>query len=282
MLVLVESFFAYPCPNPVILFHLAHILYMKVLIPESKYCKNISISISDDEFMFEEKIQKRIDEIWNQKLIDANSVWEKIWDWNNYYLKSYTIDDEMLSLELGHIKFRNMSMLKFLSDEYQSIAQKITPHWLFVTSMIKTIDDHFIFAIRNPLQVVHNKKWTVTTIWWVLSRDETTIHTFQDISNHMLVEISEELWVSTSDVWRNECIWIVESRHENIGIVFYSELHLTLQQVQDTFSHNSDWEMSEIIWIPSSELYSFLVANRDHWTLSMYAELLVKNKIIME
>lgn len=259
---------------------------MNILIAKRLSFDQISITISDYEFHFDDKIQKEVDIMWNKKVEESIQHWYKIWDWLNYYLQWYQEYDNNLHLDFGTIRFRNISMVKFLDNNLQQKINDNQPKWLFVAWIIRTNDEYFIFPKRSGRDVTKAVSKEISTIWWVLQPDDKNIENFDDIRNHMKIELLEEVWVDSTYITHWEFIWLTSSKAWNRGIIFYVIVDLTYEEIVEKFNQSNDWEMSEIIGIPSYQLEEFLTQQwfDDQWNhvanLWLYRDIMKQIKLL--
>lgn len=240
---------------------------MNILIAKRLSFDQISVTISDYEFCFDDKIQKEIDAMWNKKVEESIQHWYEIWDWLNYYLQWYQEEGDGLYFDFGTVRFRNISMVKFLNETLRESINKNQPKWLFVAWIVKTNDDYFLFPKRSGRDVTKIISQEISTIWWVLQPDDKHIESFDDIRNHMKIELLEEVWVTNKHIINWEFIWLTWSKAWNRGVIFYIELNINYDEVVQFFNQNNDWEMSEIIGISSYQLEEFLTKQwfDDQW-----------------
>jgi hypothetical protein len=74
----------------------------------------------------------------------------------------------------------------------------------------------------------------------------------------MKQEIHEEIGVSKEIILSHECIGCTESKDGNFGIIFHVTLENTKDEIEAIFQKYSDDEMQEILYIPASEVFSFM------------------------
>jgi hypothetical protein len=240
---------------------------MNILIAKRLSFDQISINISDYEFCFDDKIQKEINAMRNKKVEESIQHWYEIWDWLNYYLQWYQEDDNRLHLDFGTVRFRNISMTKFLDKNLQDQIKDNQAKWLYVAWIIKTNDNQYIFPRRSGRDITKAISQEISTISWMLQPDDNKIINFDGVWHHMKVELEEELGVKEQYITHWEFIGLTTSKAWNRGIIFYIELNINYNEVVQFFNQNNDWEMSEVIGIPSYQLEEFLTKEwfDDQW-----------------
>lgn len=259
---------------------------MDILIAQKVDFKNIIITCSDYEFGFDEEIQREIDKLWNNKVIEGESKGQKIRDWLNYYLKSYKKEGNIFNFNFWTVRFRNISMRNFLSDEMKEKTKNNQPKGVFVAWIVKTNDSYFLFPKRSWKDVTKVVAWEITTFGWVLQPDDRHVQNFKDIWEHMVDELKEELWIKRDNILDWQFIGLTLSKALNRGIIFNVEINLNHEEVVSIFEKNNDWEMSEVLCIHQDQIINFLTKEwfDEEWNyntnLWLYRDIMIKTSII--
>lgn len=106
--------------------------------------------MSDTWFSYNDEIQTEIDAIWQKKVIESEEQGSKLWDGNNYRLSGFHLENDMLSLDIGLVKYRNIASRLFSQDLIEKI--KGVPDrasGIFVAGLIRSSDGYFVFGERS-------------------------------------------------------------------------------------------------------------------------------------
>ena len=119
---------------------------VKILVKGDIQFPNIRIDVLDEWFSYPPDIQSEIDGLWEKKLRESELKGCKMWDGNNYRLHGYDLNDGVLSLRFGYVKFRNVRFpLDLLSCDMMDFAHEERGNGLFVAGFIESSDGYLVF-----------------------------------------------------------------------------------------------------------------------------------------
>lgn len=208
------------------------------------------------------EFENNIDSIWSAKLQEANQNITNLWDSNIYRLNSFSQNQKKLILELNLISFKTIIGLKTqILRSKPKISQDYWPKGLFVSAIIKTSDNRYIFA-KTKSSVIKNGQPDI--IGGVLSKEETLITDSRNITSHLLKELHEEINIKPNTINNLKLEGGIVSAWGNIGLIFSLGLTLNTQQVKTNFDQTNDGELEDIIIIEENKFYQFVSQLPNH------------------
>jgi hypothetical protein len=217
---------------------------------------DILITYSDDNKYVHNTEQAKIEAVWLKYIEQAKETDRRIWDAVLYRLAKLSHCGNKIHLHLGSINVKEVLAARegFLTDT--------SPDNLFVTSLLKTSDDLYLFG-RKSITSQNNSEM----IGGTLSRSEIDIKCGSDILKALYNEFDEETNIKPHHVLTSSLLGIIRTQIESIGLIWESELSITSKEAQQRFDTKNDGEIKELAFVPESDLKSFLKAQNSYLPL---------------
>ena len=209
-------------------------------------------SSQESEWKANPEYDDLVKETWKQKQSLAKEDGVNIWDGTYYRVANLAQIEESgkLSFELGTVPYRYIATAQDLNNSF--IANKFEPfNHLSTATMIRTSDGRYIFGKRS-------RNGQLDVIGGGAQKDEMEIEKGIDLERNLRKEMFEETGIQDSQIESLQGIGIVQSITTNI--IFMSLVQLTVSQYQMTsiFKHRLEDEMSDLVYVPETEIETFL------------------------
>lgn len=227
----------------------------RILIKGNFTSKNIEITtnltsnraISDD-------VEKQIETVWEQTVVDAKKNNQLIFDGESFRLDFYSVDADILKLELSKFKYKVRSSLNKLKDELEELGEKYYCNGLAIGGLIKTKENKFIFGKRSGNTITNNLE---DFIGGILEPD--VIKDAEDLFRCNKQEILEEIGLNENHIISQKLIALVLSPSTNIIMLTYTRLNIDSGDVKNIFEQSNDkFEMAELVFIDEDKLIDHL------------------------
>lgn len=228
----------------------------EIVVNKNYSFENIKIVVNNEWFSYEPEIQSQIDKLWEEKVKESEEKWSKLWDWNNYRLVDYKIDDWILLLEVWFVKYRNIWASSIIIDQINNLSKKNRWNGMFVAWLIKSKDNYYILGERSWRYL--RKEWELEVLGWVLQPDDIIVNTVWDIYSCLLKELKEEGWIDKIHIIDKKFLWIIRGTNLNFWLIFFIELNLNKEQIIEKFNESNDLEMKNLVFVNESEIEEFL------------------------
>lgn len=206
------------------------------------------------------KMEQRINETWKVLLTYYAEHGMRVWDAPHYRLNNIAeVSSGSCRLELSVVMFSTVkSLIEIrrhcpLPDSYNS-------YHLNVGALIKTSDNFYLFGARSNTAYANK----TDIIGGGLQVDELPIASGNDIRKTLFKEMQEEANISETQVVSSEVMGILLSSSTGLIILFDVCLNSAKAELVSRFVTRSDQEMADLIFVPATELVSFLEGLHDY------------------
>lgn len=167
----------------------------------------VDVSITEDSTrLIDPAAENKANALWAEQLEKCAQKGEKVWDGRSYRLNDFRVEPGTLYIELGPLLWSKRSPLRYV-DELHKLDPQYWGRGIFVTAIIKTADNKYIFGSRKETAL---ERTVSTTFGGILSPDDVEVKTFEDFVTMLEYEIDEELGVAACDVYAGEFLeWCI-------------------------------------------------------------------------
>jgi 8-oxo-dGTP pyrophosphatase MutT (NUDIX family) len=193
-----------------------------------------------------------VHDCWKHKEQLAKDEGVRIWDGMYYRVENLAEIEESgkLKFKLGTVPYRYIATAVDLKDAY--VANKFVPlcH-LSTAAMIRTSDGVYVFGKRS-------RNGILDVIGGGAQQDEIEIKEGMDLERNLRKEILEETGIDDSHIELIEGMGIVHSMTSNIILISHVQLTISQKETSDVFKHRLEDEMSDLVFVPETEIKDFL------------------------
>lgn len=215
--------------------------------------------------------KEKIENNWKQFIQESETK-----QWNGTYYRMENIQDILPGLKQLSISTIKYSEVRSLKDD-EELSKRYSANNIGTASLIKTIDNYFIFGIRNINSSSRSKK---DLIGGGLQESELVVNTFSDVFRNEIKEIEEEIGLKEKDIKDIQGIGILQSGYSNVLFIFHTQLNIAKEEVQEIFNKNKDDEMVKLEYIKEEMLEEYLKDMSDYRPLITELSFLSFNKNI--
>lgn len=217
--------------------------------------KDITVSVAEQSNrLIDRGLESRIEEAWQARKEKAELSGAKMWDAVTYRLESIDADNEHLNISLGHIRYKVRASMRNIPGVYE-YPDGYWPKGVFVTSIIKTSDDYYIFGELSGKTIVDKK---YDTVGGVLTPEEGRVTNGDELFAAIYRELEEEINISNQQIKSASLRGAILTDFLNVGLFFEVELLIPRWQVQKEFEKKNDEELSGLVFVEPSDVKTFL------------------------
>lgn len=203
------------------------------------------------------ELETKLKMVWENTLKKAKEEGARAWDSQMYRLENSEYSDNSLFLSISTIPYSIATSTTDYKKEIIALGEKYYTNGLFVSSLVKTKDNKFIFGNLSGNTINQNK---IDLVGGVLSQDERQLESGNDLLEVLLTELTEEINVSRNEVSLSNVIGMIMTDKFQISIVFSTELNITSEKVKSKYELHNDNEFKELIFIDQDNLPNYLLA----------------------
>jgi hypothetical protein len=227
----------------------------------------INIDIKPSDRKVDPELESQVASTWAKILKEAEKSGQLAYENEyTYRLNGFTFDKGNLELEIAQIPFSIRYALTKLPRTFE-LREDYWPKGLFVASIVKTSDDFFVFGSKSSKNLSSNalKVKKIDPIGGMLDEQVLDVNLYLD--KMLKNELLEEAGINPKFIEEVRCIGLLISRSSNIGIINYTRINVTKNELNESFKQLNDGEFSDLIFVEKSELEQFTSELEDYRVL---------------
>ena len=221
----------------------------KVLLEGKLLPENISITVSESNLILTDEIEKRIKEIWEEKLVESRERGKEIFNGNSYRLNSWDYENKKLELDLAIFDYKHRLGLVTLIEQGEIDETKYVQGGCSVGATVKTSDDFYVLVKLSGKSMNNN---TIEMLGG-MAETETPFSGGNFLFDVLYQELEEEACVGKGDI---ESCWLrgfFSGTAAHYGFYFETRLNITAEEVAVKFADNSDVDVDSLLFFTRQE-----------------------------
>jgi hypothetical protein len=200
-------------------------------------------------------LREEVAQKWEDLKRQAKEKNIKVWDSINYRLNDFKIVNGILTLEIAELNFSTRVGLAEIREKLWVLGYEFFPRGLFIGTLLETNDGEYIFGERSKKSATRSR---TDIIGGVLSKKEVIIKSGSDFKNALTAELSEEINVTKEHLLESYVMGLVLTDSTQVGIITYTKLNLSSEEVNDSFKNKNDGEMESLVFVDEDKLRDYL------------------------
>jgi 8-oxo-dGTP pyrophosphatase MutT (NUDIX family) len=212
----------------------------------------LAVELHSDEWTPPPDYEVMVNAAWNDLLArTTHPLWDGI-----YYRVLGVQDCDQGLLRLGTVRYRYIATFPGLHQHHACLNLEPLNH-LSIIALIRCSDGFYLFGRRTG-------NGETDFIGGGVQKDELEIAAGADLERNLLKEIQEETGIRRDAIQQLTGIGILLSSTSNVLIAGHANTGLTKAQAIAGFAERTDDEMSDLVFIPKTELASALRSMSDY------------------
>lgn len=205
---------------------------------------DVAVTHMDGSWCADAAYDQRVSELWQQKIDNAASLSQTLWDGTYYRLANFAEWSGPAVapvLQLGTVSYRYIATFHALHADHA--AGGVEPlHHLATAGLIHTADGAVIFGRRA-------RGGAIDLIGGGVQPDEPIVNGGADLRRNLLKELREEVGIAENDVEGIRGLGIMMSSTSNVLILSEIRTRLSRAEATSRFAARDEDEMAEPVFV---------------------------------
>jgi len=217
----------------------------KALVTGKLTVRDISITAKESNLKLTPEIEKRIEEVWEDKLIESEKRGGNIFNGVSYRMNSWSYDQQKLKLELSLYDYKHRLGLITMIKNGEISSYDYPHNGCFVGATVLTSDNLYIMVKLSGTSMNLN----ILEMLGGMVETETQFSDQNFLFDVLYQELEEEAGITNSDITQCYLEAMFTGGTSHFGFYFNVVLDKSSSELQKRFGHNQDTDIESLVFL---------------------------------
>ena len=220
-------------------------LSSKILVHDMLYPEAMHVTVSKSNLTLTSAIEKRIEEIWQEKLIESKERGNQIFNGESYRVNFWSFKQSTLNLDLSIYDYKHRLGLITMIGSGEISAAKYPHNGCFVGATVLTADGYYVMVKLSGKSMNKN---TIEMLGGMVET-ETSFSSQDFLFTVLYQELQEEADIKKADILDCHLQAMFTGGTSHFGFYFVVSLGISSTELQNRFANNQDIDIESLVFL---------------------------------
>jgi len=211
--------------------------------------ENTLLSITDETLVLPHSIETRIEEIWEEKVIESKERGKPIFNGTSYRLINWSFKNNLLEITLGTFDYKHRLGLSTMGQRGELHNTSIVQGGCFVNSTTITSDGYFCMVKLSGKSMNNN----IYDFIGGMAETDTPFNHHTYLFDALYKEMEEEACIDKDMIESCTLRCFFQAKNGHYGFHFLTKLSKSKTDIEKRFKDNTDIDIDSLVFLKKDQ-----------------------------